>query len=77
MNARSLVTKTACAALVLLGISGCERPYQRFIPCGDNMNTALDTKTGQICLTWPKKDISEGAPAASFPRCYDLYKEPQ
>jgi hypothetical protein len=45
----------AIMVCALLGASGCERPYQRFIPYGDNISFALDTKTGQTCATVPQE----------------------
>ncbi len=43
--------------------------YQRFVPLGPGIqpNYALDTKTGQICQTWPfefDKSIREGVDGA-------------
>jgi hypothetical protein len=63
---------------VLIGfaVSGCERPYQRFIPIsGDNSSFALDTKTGKKCLTEPVKlDLIQQAKETGYPFCIDLYK---
>ena len=47
------------ALCLLLSLLGCERPYQRFVPfTGDNASTALDTKTGQSCITLPKEGFA-------------------
>jgi len=64
------------ALCLLLSLLGCERPYQRFVPfTGDNASTALDTKTGQSCITLPKEGFAKGSQNGNFPFCYDLYKQ--
>lgn len=76
MNARRLIVGAAWTACAALGISACERPYQRFVPfSGDNASTALDTKTGQSCITLPKAGFAKNSQNGSFPFCADLYKE--
>jgi len=64
------------AVCILLALSGCERPYQRFIPISsDNSSFALDTKTGKKCLTEPAKlDLIQQAKETGYPFCIDLYK---
>lgn len=73
-------------AFMLLLASGCSsvKPsyQQRFVPFpngGDtpNMSFALDTKTGQTCITESKAWIDEETrkdTGNSRPFCYDLYK---
>jgi len=65
------------AVCITLALSGCEHPYQRFIPIsGDNSSFALDTKTGKKCLTEPAKlDLIKQAQEVGYPFCLDLYKE--
>ena len=58
----------AVVGIVLIGLAGCCRPSQRFVPYEGNLSNALDTKTGQLCRTVPKQD---GDPV---PSCYDLYR---
>jgi len=54
---------------------GCNRPYQRFIPIGDNTSIALDTKTGQQCWTEPKKsDLVPQIKEMKGVFCVDLYR---
>jgi hypothetical protein len=57
-------------SLLLIFATGCERPYQRFIPAPAAGSLVLvDTKTGRFCDGgWPQQrsDI--------LPLCYDLYK---
>lgn len=69
--------KTVVLCLVLIGLSGCSKPIQRFVPVvvpgyhddlGDEpaATFVLDTKTGQYCNGGPKQ-------LSVFPLCYDLY----
>ena len=70
-------TRLIGAIFILLALSGCEHPYQRFIPISsDNSSFALDTKTGKKCLTEPAKlDLIKQAQEVGYPFCIDLYKE--
>jgi hypothetical protein len=78
MNTGRLFAMTICSAIALLGISGCERAHQRFVPFGGgNVGFALDTKTGQACSTLPRKALPDNGKENSFPFCYDLYKQPR
>jgi hypothetical protein len=64
--------------LILLCLTGCAKPGQRFVPIvvpGYHDDAAgavspsvfvLDTKTGQYCNGSPKQ-------SSVFPLCYDLY----
>lgn len=70
------LSTAAFTITALLGFSGCERPHQRFVPFGDNISFALDTKTGQTCATVPKNgSMGQSFQRAGWPFCYDLYKE--
>jgi hypothetical protein len=53
---------------VVVGLSGCQRqrPYQRFVSI--DAVFALDTKTGQKCISDPT------VVQAKYPSCYSLYK---
>jgi hypothetical protein len=82
MSVRSLLGKAVWIACLVMAVSGCERSYQRFVPYSDSVNTALDTKTGRICFTYPVKltETSQSrqqmiAQGEILPLCYDLYKE--
>jgi hypothetical protein len=68
--------------LVLVGLTGCSRPVQRFVPLvvpayhDDAAGSvspdimALDTKTGRACNPFmPRKGQS-----STLPLCYDLFK---
>ncbi len=59
-------------SLLLLPVLGCQRPVQRFVPVGTDGARALDTKTGQICLTYDPPDYKPSAGAAA--PCYEIYK---
>lgn len=69
---RSFTLKTLPIFLLLIALTGCKRPVQRFVPMGDD--TALDTKTGRRCSPDPMLDPSR-KPQDQYPLCYDLYKE--
>lgn len=85
MNVKNLMGRTCGqkptsfigAVCILLALSGCEHPYQRFIPISsDNTSFALDTKTGKKCLTEPVKlDLIQQAKETGYHFCIDLYKE--
>jgi hypothetical protein len=57
--------KVSALCLLLLALSGCSKPIQRFAPLPDGL--ALDTKTGRDCRANPLN-------GTSLPLCYDLYK---
>jgi hypothetical protein len=60
------------AALLLLGIVGCSRQSQRFVPfVEDDAILALDTKTLQTCVSYKRAAMEKsGTP---MPYCVDLY----
>ncbi len=58
--------------LVVVMLTGCCRPTQRFVPTS-TIELALDTKTGQECITYPKGVLAKGD-LDTFPYCIDLYK---
>lgn len=60
------------AAVMLLLIVGCSRQSQRFVPfVEDNTILALDTKTGQTCVSYKRASLPDaGTP---MPYCMDLY----
>lgn len=65
-------------AVCALALKPASKPsYQRFIPSGDRNTFALDTKTGQLCLTVPPtvEDVAKAAHADGVPFCKDLYEE--
>lgn len=68
------VVRIAAISVILIALAGCCcHPVQRFVPTGDGM--ALDTKTGQQCMTIPKtadltQQLKEGGVGVF---CYDLY----
>ncbi|MGC2403385.1 MAG: hypothetical protein WA510_26580 [Acidobacteriaceae bacterium] len=60
------------AAVLLLGIVGCSRQSQRFVPfVEDDTILALDTKTGQTCVSYKEAAMTKGG--APMPYCVDLY----
>ncbi len=63
--------KSVAVFLILITLSGCGHPSQRFVPVGEG-GMALDTKTGQQCFSLPKKELTD---PGNFPYCYDLYKD--
>ena len=60
------------AVALLLLITGCSGQTQRFIPfVEDDTILALDTKTGQTCVSYKEATMSkDGTP---MPYCVDLY----
>jgi len=82
MNATRMFMCTICAASLLIGITACERPYQRFVPLRGNdgsdiLTEALDTKTGQVCITVPKtfSNTKVVADEEGAPFCVDIYNQ--
>ena len=60
------------AAVLLLGIAGCSRQSQRFVPfVEDDTILALDTKTGQTCVSYREAALTKGG--TPMPYCVDLY----
>ena len=57
----------------IITLTGCCRQSQRFVLTPTGM-LALDTKTGQECLMYPKTMQLAGADLSKFPYCIDLYK---
>jgi hypothetical protein len=59
------------ATMMLLATIGCSR-QQRFVPFVEDDNIlALDTKTGQTCVSYKQAAVTDiGAP---MPYCVDLY----
>jgi hypothetical protein len=59
--------KIPLLSLLLLGVAGCSKPIQRFVPLGDN--AVLDTKTGRACNPYSAK-----TGPVQLPLYYDLFK---
>jgi hypothetical protein len=60
------------AVVLLLGIAGCSRQSQRFVPfVEDDTILALDTKTGQTCVSY--KEVALDKDGTPMPYCVDLY----
>jgi hypothetical protein len=57
--------------LLALSLAGCSHPVQRFVPApiSTNPDRALDTKTGKLCMTSPKRANE----TEELPFCEDLY----
>lgn len=62
--------KVATLSVTML-ILGCGSQSHRFVPVGEG-TFALDTKTGQQCLSVPRQEVDKDAGA--YPLCVDLYK---
>jgi hypothetical protein len=60
-------------ATVLLLVIGCGPTSRRFVPLNGQPDFALDTETGQKCLSIPKVLVA-GGDTGNIPFCYDLYK---
>jgi len=60
------------AGVMLLGIAGCSAQSQRFVPfVEDDTILALDTKTGQTCVSYKETALPKGG--TPMPYCVDLY----
>ncbi len=60
------------AAITLLALVGCSEQSQRFVPfVEDDTILALDTKTGQTCVSYKQASLSKGG--TPMPYCVDLY----
>jgi hypothetical protein len=59
--------------LALITLAGCAKPVQRFVPIGNGSLMALDTKTGQECLSISKAEVDPKDPG-TYPMCVDLYQ---
>ena len=60
------------AAIALLAMVGCSRQSQRFVPfVEDDTILALDTKTGQTCVSYKQASMPKGG--TPMPYCVDLY----
>jgi hypothetical protein len=60
------------AAVMLLAMVGCSRQTQRFVPfVEDETILALDTKTGQTCVSYKQAALPKGG--IPMPYCVDLY----
>ena len=60
------------AAIALLVMVGCSRQSQRFVPfVEDDTILALDTKTGQTCVSYKQASMPKGG--TPMPYCVDLY----
>jgi hypothetical protein len=60
------------AAVMLLAMVGCSRQSQRFVPfVEDDTILALDTQTGQTCVSYKQKSLPAGG--TPMPYCTDLY----
>jgi hypothetical protein len=59
-------------AVLLVTIVGCSRQSQRFVPFVEDDNIlALDTKTGQTCVSYKQAALTKGG--TPMPYCVDLY----
>jgi predicted small lipoprotein YifL len=63
------------AAMLLLTVAGCSQSSPQFLPFGDNDSTvALDTATGQTCVSYQKAATAKGGTnVTGMPYCFDLY----
>jgi hypothetical protein len=60
------------AAIALLAMVGCSGRSQRFVPfVEDDTILALDTKTGQTCVSYKQASMPKGG--TPMPYCVDLY----
>jgi len=60
------------AAITLLVMVGCSGRSQRFVPfVEDDTILALDTKTGQTCVSYKQASMPKGG--TPMPYCVDLY----
>ena len=58
--------------LAIVTLTGCCDPTQRFVPTS-TIELALDTKTGQECITYPKGLELAAGDLTKFPYCIDIY----
>jgi glucose dehydrogenase len=57
---------------MLLAVVGCSQQSQRFVPfVEDDTILALDTTTGQTCVSYKQAAVTKGGTA--MPYCFDLY----
>jgi len=63
------------AALLLLAVAGCSQSSPQFLPFGDNDSAvALDTATGQTCVSYQKVAATKGGTnVTGVPYCFALY----
>ena len=71
---RKLTTVLFVALVCSFALVGSSNSYQRFVPFPATeetsiTNLALDTKTGQACVTTPKESENK------LPNCVDLAKQ--
>jgi hypothetical protein len=60
------------AAVMLLTMVGCSGQSERFVPfVEDDSILALDTKTGQTCVSYKRPPLPDGG--TPMPYCMDLY----
>jgi hypothetical protein len=60
------------APVMLMAMMGCSRQAQRFVPFVEDDNIlALDTKTGQTCVSYKQAALTNGG--TPMPYCVDLY----
>jgi hypothetical protein len=60
------------AAILLLATVGCSQRSQRFEPfVEDDTILAVDTKTGQTCVSYKEAALTKGG--TPMPYCVDLY----
>jgi hypothetical protein len=72
VNFPSLYGVKFLAAITLLVMVGCSRQSQRFVPfVEDDTILALDTKTGQTCVSYKQASMPKGG--TPMPYCVDLY----
>jgi hypothetical protein len=72
VNFQSLKRVKILAAIALLAMVGCSGRSQRFVPfVEDDTILALDTKTGQTCVSYKQASMPKGG--TPMPYCVDLY----
>jgi hypothetical protein len=71
VNFQSLKRVKILAAIALLAMVGCSGRSQRFVPfVEDDTILALDTKTGQTCVSYKQASMPKGG--TPMPYCVDL-----
>jgi hypothetical protein len=72
VNFKSPYLVRILAAFMLLAMVGCSGRSQRFVPfVEDDTILALDTKTGQTCVSYKQASMPKGG--TPMPYCVDLY----
>lgn len=78
-HARSHSVSIVLILIFLSSLPGCERSSQRFIPLrdaggSDSLDLALDTVTGQTCISASKERFDKSN-SPDTPFCTDLYRQ--